>query len=137
MPAVGQNLIKNHYHRGYIVLLRTLAPVSWPVQQGASAECAEYKLHACFSKRITEDCGAMQSCSLTKICLPYLRCSILAACSRGCRLPPPLHHANLSHTTQNNHVFAWNAELDPGSGRKTPAMWHGAGAYPGVFIPET
>ena len=27
--------------------------------------------------------------------------------------------------------------LDPGSGRKIPAIWHGAGAYPSVFIPET
>ena len=27
--------------------------------------------------------------------------------------------------------------LDPSSGRNIPAIWHGAGAYPGVFIPET
>ena len=27
--------------------------------------------------------------------------------------------------------------LEPGSGRIIPAIWHGAGAYPGVFIPET
>ena len=27
--------------------------------------------------------------------------------------------------------------LDPGSGRKIPAMWHGAGAYSGVVILET
>ena len=27
--------------------------------------------------------------------------------------------------------------LDPGSGQKIPAPWHGAGAYPGGFIPET
>ena len=27
--------------------------------------------------------------------------------------------------------------LDPGSGRKIPAIWHGAGANPGVFILET
>ena len=27
--------------------------------------------------------------------------------------------------------------LDPGSGRKIPAIWHGTGAYTGVFIPET
>ena len=26
---------------------------------------------------------------------------------------------------------------DPGSGQKIPAIWHGTGAYPGVFIPET
>ena len=25
--------------------------------------------------------------------------------------------------------------LDPGSGRNIPTIWHGAGAYPGVFIP--
>ena len=27
--------------------------------------------------------------------------------------------------------------LAPGSGRKIPAIWHGACTYPGVFIPET
>ena len=27
--------------------------------------------------------------------------------------------------------------LDPGSGRNIPAIWHGFGAYSGVFIPET
>ena len=27
--------------------------------------------------------------------------------------------------------------LHPGSGRKIPAIWQGAGAYPGVFIPKT
>ena len=26
--------------------------------------------------------------------------------------------------------------LDPGSGRQILAIWHGAGANPGVFIPE-
>ena len=27
--------------------------------------------------------------------------------------------------------------LDPDSGRKMPSVWHGAGAWHGVFIPET
>ena len=27
--------------------------------------------------------------------------------------------------------------LDPGSGWKIPVIWHGAGTYPGGFIPET
>ena len=27
--------------------------------------------------------------------------------------------------------------LDPGGGRKIPAKWHGASAYPSVLVPET
>ena len=30
-----------------------------------------------------------------------------------------------------------DACLDPGSGPKIPAIWHGAGAFHGGFIPET
>ena len=36
----------------------------------------------------------------------------------------------------NLYLFRLKVQ-DPGSGRKTPTMWHGTGAYHGVFIPET
>ena len=37
-------------------------------------------------------------------------------------------------------IVAFNkslTRLDPGSGRKIPAIWHDTGAYPGVSILET
>ena len=48
----------------------------------------------------------------------------------------PARHPNLSPATQNNPLFSLKC-LHPGSGRKIPAIWHGAGVNPGVFIPET
>ena len=41
-------------------------------------------------------------------------------------------HANLSPKTKNDTFFSL-IFLDPGSGRKIPVIWHGAGANPGVL----
>ena len=38
--------------------------------------------------------------------------------------------------TQNDAFLSLEC-LDPGSGRKTPVICHGAGVYPGDFYPET
>ena len=45
--------------------------------------------------------------------------------------------AHLAHHAKNKIAGRILQCLDPTSGRKIPAIWHGAGAYHGVFIPET
>ena len=45
--------------------------------------------------------------------------------------------ATLRTSCRQNRAFFFLEFLDPGSGRNIPAKWHGAGAYPGIFIPET
>ena len=52
-------------------------------------------------------------------------------------LRPPLQPSTLIIRLQAESCHFLRGCLDPGSGRKIPAVWHGAGAYHGVFIPET
>ena len=49
--------------------------------------------------------------------------------------PAAYTHRNI-HAKNKITLFCVKC-LNPGSGRKIPAIWHGAGANPGVFIPET
>ena len=62
------------------------------------------------------------------------------------RMRPPGGHGDRAPTAtlrkilqdcRQNHALLSLKFLYPGGGRKIPAIWHGAGAYPGVFIPET
>ena len=46
-------------------------------------------------------------------------------------------HANLRGPRDTKLPLVSLKCLDPGSGRKIPAIWHGAGANLSVFIPET
>ena len=44
---------------------------------------------------------------------------------------------NGNRTIPVNVGFKLGKCLDPGSGQQIPAIWIGAGAYHGIFIPET
>ena len=54
---------------------------------------------------------------------------------RVCCAKPPSPRYSQNHDTKSPLVSL--KCLGPGSGRKIPAIWHGAGANPGVFVPET
>ena len=52
-------------------------------------------------------------------------------------IKPPPSLSTLRTSLQAGAALFCLACLDPGSDRKIPAVWNGAGANPGVFIPET
>ena len=84
----------------------------------------------------------MCSGALTLHALVNLLHAALEEALGACVVRPARHNAHHAENnnkiadTQNNAVLSFKC-LDPGSGRKILAMWHGAGAYPGVLIQKS
>ena len=78
-------------------------------------------------------------------CLLRVRTCWLRCCDQLVRFEPGvllaprivLDAVFIQQVQAGNHPILNLKCLDPGRGQKIPAILHGAGAYHGVFIPET
>ena len=58
-----------------------------------------------------------------------------ARCKSKATSMPRMLTTLITKLWQKHAMFSWKC-LDPGRGREITAIWHGAGAHHGVFIPE-